>query len=167
MASTGNYFTRIYERAADMVNQVRHVSSDETRPLLHGQGQRSYQGTEDDSIPVPKPRPVVTPVKVEAKVWFANERTWISWLRASLLLGTLALALFNSATCYDPKTSTDPMVPDYEGRPRAAKAIRTFGLVYALISAFVLLWGLYSYQRRVTLIKMRWPGSFGMCGLFD
>ena len=59
------------------------------------------------------------------------------------------------------------MVPDYEGRPRAAKAIRTFGLVYALISAFVLLWGLYSYQRRVTLIKMRWPGSFGMCGLFD
>ena len=95
MASTGNYFTRIYERAADMVNQVRHVSSDETRPLLHGQGQRSYQGTEDDSIPVPKPRPVVTPVKVEAKVWFANERTWISWLRASLLLGTLALALFN------------------------------------------------------------------------
>lgn len=150
-----------------MVNQVRHVSSDETRPLLHGQGQRSYQGTEDDSIPVPKPRPVVTPVKVEAKVWFANERTWISWLRASLLLGTLALALFNSATYYDPKTSTDPMVPDYEGRPRAAKAIRTFGLVYALISAFVLLWGLYSYQRRVTLIKMRWPGSFGMCGLFD
>ena len=109
----------------------------------------------------------MTPVKVDAKVWFANERTWISWLRASLLLGTLALALFNSATYYDPKTSTDPMVPDYEGRPRAAKAIRTFGLVYALISAFVLLWGLYSYQRRVTLIKMRWPGSFGMCGLFD
>ena len=111
MASTGNYFTRIYERAADMVNQVRHVSSDETRPLLHGQGQRSYQGTDDDSIPVPKPRPVVTPVKVEAKVWFANERTWISWLRASLLLGTLALALFNSATSVSYTHLTLPTTP--------------------------------------------------------
>lgn len=41
--------------------------------------------------------------------------------------------------------------------------VRGFGIVYALLSAFILLWGLYSYQRRVTLIKMRWPASFGMC----
>lgn len=47
------------------------------------------------------------------------------------------------------------------GNPAAAKTVRAFGIIYALISAFILLWGLYSYQRRVTLIKMRWPGSFG------
>lgn len=49
------------------------------------------------------------------------------------------------------------------GNPGAAKMVRGFGIVYALLSAFILLWGLYSYQRRVTLIKMRWPASFGMC----
>lgn len=84
-------------------------------------------------------------------------------MRASLLIGTLALALFNSASYYDPKPSTSPDVPDVPGNPAAAKVVRVFGMVYAFISAFVLLWGLYSYQRRVTLIKMRWPGSFGAC----
>ena len=144
-----------------MVNRVGHNVSEETRPLLHGQSHNSYQGTENDSIPVPKPRKVITPIKVEAKVWFANERTWISWLRAALLMGTLALALFNSASYYDPKPSNDPLVPGYDGRPGMAKTVRSFGVVYAMISVFTLLWGLYSYQRRVTLIKMRWPGSFG------
>ena len=73
------------------------------------------------------------------------------------------MALFNSASYYDPKPSTSPDVPDVPGNPAAAKVVRVFGMVYAFISAFVLLWGLYSYQRRVTLIKMRWPGSFGAC----
>lgn len=37
------------------------------------------------------------PLKVEAKVWFANERTWIAWLNNAVLIATLALALFNAS----------------------------------------------------------------------
>ncbi|KAG6891372.1 hypothetical protein C0992_008083 [Termitomyces sp. T32_za158] len=59
------------------------------------------------------PKKIATPIKVEAKVWFANERSkfqspanhpsmtlfsaWVSWLNISILLGTLALALFNAS----------------------------------------------------------------------
>lgn len=80
-------------------------------------------------------------------------------------MGTLSLALFNSASYYDP----EPVVPPFEpgpalaGRARAARTVRTFGVVYAVISVMVLLWGLYNYQRRVTLIKSKYPGSFGTC----
>lgn len=35
----------------------------------------------------------LTPVKVEAKVWFANERTFISYLSMGLLLSTIASGL--------------------------------------------------------------------------
>jgi hypothetical protein len=40
---------------------------------------------------------VATPVKVEAKVWFANERTWISYLSTSVVMSSLSLALYNAS----------------------------------------------------------------------
>lgn len=92
-----------------------------------------------------------------------QQRTWISWLRCSVLMGTLSLALFNSASYFAPEPVPPPFEPGPEQRSRlnTFRTIRTFGVIYALISVSVLLWGLYSYQRRVTLIKSKWPGSFG------
>jgi hypothetical protein len=43
------------------------------------------------------PKKVLTPVKVEAKVWFANERTFISYLSMGLLLSTIASGLLFGA----------------------------------------------------------------------
>ncbi|KAK8854738.1 hypothetical protein IAR55_003477 [Kwoniella newhampshirensis] len=40
---------------------------------------------------------ILTPVKVEAKVWFANERTFISYLSMGLLLSTIASGLLFGA----------------------------------------------------------------------
>jgi hypothetical protein len=40
---------------------------------------------------------IATPVRVEAKVWFANERTWISYLSTAILTSTLSLALWNAS----------------------------------------------------------------------
>jgi hypothetical protein len=40
---------------------------------------------------------VATPVRVEAKVWFANERTWISYLSTAILTSTLSLGLWNAS----------------------------------------------------------------------
>lgn len=35
--------------------------------------------------------------KIEPKVWFANERTWLNWSRTGVLLGTFGVALVNSS----------------------------------------------------------------------
>jgi hypothetical protein len=50
--------------------------------------------TSESSDPTEK---VATPVRVEAKVWFANERTWISYLSTAVLTSTLSLGLWNAS----------------------------------------------------------------------
>ncbi|KAG6900818.1 hypothetical protein C0993_000137 [Termitomyces sp. T159_Od127] len=86
------------------------------------------------------PKKIPTPIKVEAKVWFANERTWVSWLNISVLLGTLALALFNA--------SKDEIAT-------------RFAYGYAFISICVLIYAFAIYQYRITMIRRRDPGHFG------
>jgi hypothetical protein len=44
-----------------------------------------------------EPEKIATPVKVEAKVWFANERTYISYLSMGLLLSTISSGLLFGA----------------------------------------------------------------------
>ncbi|KAJ7077144.1 hypothetical protein B0H15DRAFT_862511 [Mycena belliarum] len=87
------------------------------------------------------PKKIATPVRVEGKVWFANERTWVAWLNIAVLIGTLALALFNA--------SKDQIA-------------RNFAYLYALISVGVLVYGYVLYQHRITKIRKRDPGHFDM-----
>ncbi|KAJ6532004.1 hypothetical protein B0H19DRAFT_1189549 [Mycena capillaripes] len=96
-----------------------------------------------NSVPslVRVPKKIATPVRVEAKVWFANERTWVAWLNIAVLIGTLALALFNA--------SKDQIA-------------RNFAYLYALISVGVMVYGYVVYQRRITKIRKRDPGHFDM-----
>ncbi|KAF9069011.1 hypothetical protein BDP27DRAFT_1383409 [Rhodocollybia butyracea] len=85
------------------------------------------------------PKKLATPVRVEGKVWFANERTWVSWLNLAVLLGALSLALFNA--------SKDAIA-------------RNFAYTYAAISICVLVYGYVLYQHRITMIRRRDPGHF-------
>ena len=73
--SANSYLSQLYNRASNMIYNATTSSQDgENRPLLHGQRDQSAYGTvPKNRIPVPKPRKVQTPIKVEAKVWFANE----------------------------------------------------------------------------------------------
>jgi len=99
---------------------------------------RDYHSiTVPPQVRVPKKTP--TPVRVESKVWFANERTWVSYLNMSVLIGTLAVALFNA--------SKDPIA-------------RNFAYVYAVISVGILVYGYVLYQHRITMIRRRDPGHF-------
>ena len=100
---------------------------------------------------------IATPVKVEAKVWFANERTYISYLSMGLLLSTISSGLLFGAR---------------DGTARyfaiAYAAVYVTLLFYSsrrqLIyrSAAVLIYGYVLYQRRLTMISARDSGSFGM-----
>ncbi|CCF50442.1 hypothetical protein NDA11_001444 [Ustilago hordei] len=106
-----------------------------------------------------KPNKLVSQSKVEAKVWFANERTWISWLRLSVLIGSFALALFNSDTFFKDDNGQHAGGGQKNGY-LSSGSIKAFGAVYAGIAVLTLLWGLYNYQRRLTLIKTKHPGNF-------
>jgi len=100
---------------------------------------RDYHSISTLPSKVRVPKKVATPIRVEAKVWFANERTWVSYLNLSILLGTLSMALFNA--------SRDSVS-------------RFFGYIYALISMAILIYGYVVYQRRITRIRKRDPGHF-------
>ncbi|KAI9061076.1 hypothetical protein FKP32DRAFT_1594751 [Trametes sanguinea] len=100
---------------------------------------RDYHSINTVPPQVRVPKKIATPVKVEGKVWFANERTWISYLQTSVLIGTLALALFNA--------SKDDIS-------------RNFAYAYAALSVAVLVYGYAVYQHRITMIRRRDPGHF-------
>lgn len=46
-------------------------------------------------IPVPEGKRICVPVRVEPKVYFANERTFLAWIEISILLGAIAGGLLN------------------------------------------------------------------------
>jgi hypothetical protein len=94
-----------------------------------------------NSVPgqVRVPKKIATPIKVEPKVWFANESTWISYLNISVLISVLSLALFNG--------SKDAIA-------------RNFAYVYATISVGILVFGYVVYQNRISMIRRRDPGHF-------
>ncbi|EAU83183.1 hypothetical protein CC1G_07865 [Coprinopsis cinerea okayama7 len=100
---------------------------------------RDYHAINSVPPQVRVPKKVPTSVKVEGKVWFANERTWISWLNQAMLLAALSVALFNA--------SNDDIA-------------RNFALVYAGISVCTIIYGYAIYQHRITMIRRRDPGHF-------
>lgn len=76
------------------------------------------------------------PVKVEAKVWLANQRTFIKWQHVSVLLASLSLGLYNAAG----KDNT---------------VARVLAVVYTLVAVFTGIWGWGIYLWRSNLIEKR------------
>lgn len=76
------------------------------------------------------------PVKVEAKVWLANQRTFIKWQHVSVLLATLSLGLFNAAGKHN-------------------NVARTLAGIYTLLAVFIGAWGYGVYMWRSRLIQNR------------
>ncbi|KAJ1674530.1 hypothetical protein EV182_003095 [Spiromyces aspiralis] len=81
---------------------------------------------------------IAIPVRVEPKVFFANERTFLSWLNFSIVLGSLALGLLN----FGDTTS------------------RIAGFVFTTISMVVMLYALFLFQWRAERIRRRDPNPY-------
>lgn len=73
-------------------------------------------------------------IKVEPKVWLANERTFLKWQHVCVLQGALALGLY---------TAADTFVAEF------------MGIVYIAIAAFCGAWGYYMLQTRRRMIRER------------
>lgn len=101
---------------------------------------RDYQSTGNNARATPPaPKKPTERINVEPKVWLANERTWVAYLNVGVLLGTMALILFNAAS--DAVT-------------------RYMAYAYAAISIGVLAYGYAVYQHRITMIRRKDPGHF-------
>ncbi|KAI8054690.1 VTC domain-containing protein [Syncephalis plumigaleata] len=81
---------------------------------------------------------VAVPVRVEPKVFFANERTFLSWVHFAVVLGGLALGLLNFGD----------------------KVGRTAGVIFTVISMGILIYALYLYIWRSNRIRAREPGPY-------
>ena len=76
------------------------------------------------------------PVRVEPKVWLANQRTFIKWQHITVLLASLSLGLYNAAG-----ESND--------------VARGLAVVYTLVAAFAGAWGWWIYIVRSRMIEQR------------
>lgn len=76
------------------------------------------------------------PVRVEPKVWLANQRTFVKWQHISVLLASLSLGLYNAAG-----ESND--------------VARGLAVVYTLAAAFAGAWGWWMYIKRCRMIEQR------------
>lgn len=88
------------------------------------------------------------PLKVEAKVWLANQRTFVKWQHIAVLLATLSLALFNAAGAKN-------------------TVARSLAVVYTAFAVFAGCWGWGTYLWRSKLITERSGKDFdNMIGPF-
>lgn len=76
---------------------------------------------------------IALPVRVEPKVFFANERTFLSWLNFTVVLGGLAMGLLNFG--------------DRIGRLSA--------VLFTVIAMGVMMYALYTFHWRATKIRNR------------
>lgn len=88
---------------------------------------------------VREPGPLIKdsgPVRVEPKVWLANQRTFIKWQHISVLLATLSLGLYNAAG-------------------ESNNIARGLAVGYTLVAAFAGGWGWWQYLVRSRMIQER------------
>ncbi|CEI91069.1 hypothetical protein RMCBS344292_05372 [Rhizopus microsporus] len=89
------------------------------------------------SIPIGRTRPIPTKAP-PAKTFFANERTFLHWLKFTLLLGGLAIGLLNFS--------------DKVGRMSA--------IIFTIVSMSVMIYALYTYHERANRVERNEYGDF-------
>lgn len=101
--------------------------------------------SEDEEIILPagvvKPTQLIRnsgPVKVETKVWLANERTFNKWLHITTLLSALTFTLYSSV-----------------GRSTSERTAEIVAYILFGLTIFSGLWGYGTYMQRLKYIKAR------------
>lgn len=81
---------------------------------------------------------IALPTRVEPKVFFANERTFLSWLNFTVILGGLAIGLLNFG--------------DKVGKISAG--------LFTLVAMMAMVYALFTFHWRAKSIRMRGQGGF-------
>lgn len=86
----------------------------------------------------PAGKRIALPVRIEPKVFFANERTFLSWLNFTVVLGGLAIGLLNFGD----------------------KISRLSAILFTMTAVFVMVYALYTFHWRATKIRNRESASY-------
>ncbi|RIA98427.1 VTC domain-containing protein [Glomus cerebriforme] len=81
---------------------------------------------------------IAVPVRIEPKVFFANERTFLSWLNFTVLVGTIAVGLLNFGD----------------------KIALTAAIMFTFVTMMVMIYALVNYLLRVRKIRKRESGPY-------
>ena len=81
---------------------------------------------------------IALPTRVEPKVFFANERTFLSWLNFTVILGALAIGMLN-----------------FGDRPAFYSAI-----IFTVISMAAMVYALWTYHWRARSIRRKGQAGF-------
>lgn len=100
----------------------------------------------------PKGKKIHVPVRVEPKVYFAAERTFLAWLEFSIYIGTIAVTLLN----FGDKPTTMSFV--------AAGAFVLVAIIALLYSVVIYLWRATSIRERKAIKYHDQLGPSVLCG---
>lgn len=122
----------------------KHNLTDTLMPMFSSSKLDGYE-SEDEEIVLPpgvvKPTQLIRqsgPVRVEAKVWLANERTFVRWLHVTTLLTAWTFTIYSSVkSSHFPILATD------------------LAYIYFALSLFSGVWAYTIYLKRLELIKAR------------
>ncbi|OBZ84164.1 Vacuolar transporter chaperone 4 [Choanephora cucurbitarum] len=111
--------------------------SNSIRDVFHSNGKRKSIDLEIGK-PVSEEKRLKSKIKSDPKVYFANERTFISWLQFCALLLTVALNLLNFGDIIS----------------------RTVGGIFIGLSAGIAMYALYRFEKRAWMINRRIDGRY-------
>jgi len=86
-------------------------------------------------------KPRKAPIKIEPKVFFANERTFLAWMHISVILAGASVAIL--------------AISDYENIGK-----QLYGLIMLPVAIAFLVYSMYQYVRRSYMIRNKLPGPY-------
>ena len=82
------------------------------------------------------------PIKIEPKVFFSNERTFIAWMHVSIILAGGSIAILAFA-----EDSHNPIS-------------QLYGIILLPVAISFIVYSMYQFQRRAKMIRTRHPGPY-------
>ena len=82
------------------------------------------------------------PIKIEPKVFFANERTFLAWMHLSVMLAGASIAILAFAEDTDNPLS------------------QLYGVILLPVAIAFIVYSMYQYARRAAMIRTRHPGPY-------
>eukprot|EP00522_Entomoneis_paludosa_P000565 CAMPEP_0172472534 /NCGR_PEP_ID=MMETSP1065-20121228/68388_1 /TAXON_ID=265537 /ORGANISM="Amphiprora paludosa, Strain CCMP125" /LENGTH=274 /DNA_ID=CAMNT_0013230679 /DNA_START=468 /DNA_END=1292 /DNA_ORIENTATION=- len=86
-------------------------------------------------------KPRKAPIKIEPKVFFANERTFLAWMHLSVTLAGASIAILAFAEDQNPFS-------------------QLYGVLLLPVAIAFIIYSMYQYARRATMIRLRHPGPY-------
>ncbi|CAX42190.1 vacuolar transporter chaperone, putative [Candida dubliniensis CD36] len=120
-----------------LLNQLKNYFKDDREFTVKEGTNFDLNGTFKDKLP--KGKSICVPIRIEPKVYLANERTFLSWLSVGMLIGGVATALLNYGS----------------------NSTLTASIGFFIAALFIIGYSTYRYLWRVLMIREKKAVEYG------